>query len=160
MSQTGAPETVTAKRRIWPITATLVVFALLLFLYQGFVAAITTAPFFGDIPSRDQDIEAGMACVTTLPVFAAMIWCGWQRGSRRGLWLIGGLAAVMAFAALSPLGTTGDSGDPHPGRAPGLADLFGGSAPLNWVAFVVFAGLSLATYLQRRARHAETGSAA
>ena len=30
------------------------------------------------------------AFVTALPVFAAMFWFGWLRGSREGLLLIGG----------------------------------------------------------------------
>jgi len=139
----------------------LVIAAFLLMLANGFVAAITTAPFFGDTPSRDEYIEAGMTCVTTLPVFAAMIWCGWQRGSRRGLWLIGVPAAVMALSGLNLLATTGDSRDPHPSRAPGLSDLFSGGALLSWVAFAVFAGFAVGTHLlRRRARHTESNSAA
>jgi len=139
----------------------LVVVAILLMLIQGFVAAITTAPFFGDTPSRDEYISAAMTCVTTLPVFAAMIWCGWQRGSRRGLWLIGVPAAVMALAGLNLLATTGDARDPNPSRTPGLADLFGGSATLNWIIAAVFVGVAMATHLlRRRARHTGTGSPA
>lgn len=137
------------------------VVGVVLMLAQGFVAAMTTAPFFGDTPSRDEYISAGMTALTTLPVFAAMIWCGWQRGSRRGLWLIGGPSAVMALSGLNLVATTGDARDPHPTRTLGVGDLFAGGAPLNWLAFAVFAGLTVGTHLlRRRARHTESGSAA
>ena len=161
----GMPPTVAADasvtRRTWPTTAILVTVAVLLMLVQGFGAGIEVASFFGDSASRDNYISAGLACATILPVFAAMIWCGWQRGSRRGLWLIGGPAAVMALAGLNLLATTGDSRDPNPSRTPSLSDLFAGPTWLNWGAFVVFAGAAVATHLlRRRTRHTEKGSAA
>ncbi len=143
-------------RRVWPTTALLVILAVLLTLYQGFGVAITTAPFFGDQPSRDSYILAGMAALTTLPVFAAMAWCGWQRGSRLGLWLIGAPAALLVLSGLSLLGTNGDSRDPHPTRALSQADLFGDMTWLNWGTSLLFAGVAVATHLQRRrARHTE-----
>ena len=148
-------------RRIWPTTAMLVTVASLLMLVDGFVASIQAASFFGDTPSRDHYISAGMACLTALPAFAAMTWCGWQRGSRHGLWLIGVPAALMALAGLNLLTTTGDSRDPHPSRTPSLADLFGDLTLLNWGAVVVSAGVAVATHLvRRRARHTEMGSGA
>ena len=120
MSLTGGPGTVARKRRIWPITAMLVVFALLLFVGQGFLAGFQSSRLFGVLPSRDVFISSGMICLTTLPIFAAMIWWGWQLGSRYGLWLIGGLAALMAWSAFDMLMTTGNSREPHVGRVPGL----------------------------------------
>jgi len=80
--------------RIRPITAMLVVIAFVLMLMSAFIAGIEVASFFGAQASRDSYIEAGMTCVTTLPVFAAMVWCGRLRGSGHGLWLIGLPAAV------------------------------------------------------------------
>jgi hypothetical protein len=156
MSPTVSTGSAPAIRRTWPTTAMLVIVASVLMLIQGFGAGIEVASFFGDSPSRDNYISAGMACVTTLPVFAAMIWCGWQRGSRRGLWLIGGPAAVMTLAGLNLLATTGDSRDPHPSRTPGPEDLFRDWTLLNWWALVVFVGCAVATHLlRRRARHTE-----
>ena len=147
--------------RGWPITAMLVIVVFLLFPFQLLVAGSEVSRLFGDIPSRDRYISAGMRCVTTLPFFAAMIWRAWQRGSRRGLWLIGGPAALMALSGLNLLATTGDSGDPHPSRTPGLADLFGESTRLNWSAFLVFVGFAVAIrLLQRRAHRTENGSGA
>jgi hypothetical protein len=149
-----------AKPRTWPITATLVVVAFLLFPFQLLVAGGEVSRLFGDIPSRDRYISAGMRCLTTVPVFAAMIWCGWQRGPRRGLWVIGAPAALMALSGLKLLATTGDPGDPHPSRTPGLVDLFGESTRLSWGAFVVLVGCAVTTYLlRRRTGPAENGSA-
>ena len=75
--------------RIWPLTALLVTLALLLMLADGFGAAIQVAPSFGEMADRDDYVASGMTCLTALPAFAAMIWFGWQRGSRDGLILIG-----------------------------------------------------------------------
>ena len=149
-------------RRTWPTTTLLVVLACLLTLYQGFGAAITLAPFFGETPVRDDYISSGMACLTTLPAFAAMIWCGWQRGSRLGLCLIAGPAALMALLGLNWLATSsGSSRDPSPDRAPDPTDLFGDTTLLSWGAVVMFVGVAVATLLmRRRVRHTEKGSAA
>jgi len=162
MPPTVAADPTPVTRRIWPTTALLVILAALLTLYQTFAAAITLAPFFGETAERDDYISSGMACVTTLPAFAAMIWCGWQRGSRGGLWLIGGQAVLMALLGLNWLSTSsGSSRDPAPDRAPSLGDLFGDLTWLSWGATVVFAGVAVATHLmRRRARHTELGSAA
>lgn len=148
-------------RRIWPITAMLVLVAAVLMLRQWFLAVIMTAPFFGDTPSRGNYILSAMACLTTLPAFAAMIWCGRQRGCQRGLWLIGGAALLMGWVGLNLLGTAGDARDPDPGRWPNLADLFGDSTWLSWVATVVFVAVAVTTrQLRRRTRHTELDSAA
>lgn len=148
-------------RRIWPTTALLVILAFLLTLYQGFGVAITTAPFFGDTPSRDDYISAGTAALTTLPAFAAMIWCGWQRGSRPGLWLIAAPAALMVLVGLNLLATEGDSRDPHPTRALSLADLFTAMTWLNWGTTILFVAIAVAGHLlRRRVRHTGKGSGA
>jgi hypothetical protein len=54
-------------RRTWPTTAMLVTVAILLMLVNGFGAGIQAASFFGESPSRDDYISAGMACLTSLP---------------------------------------------------------------------------------------------
>jgi len=139
----------------------LVIVAGLLMLYQGFGAAITVAPFFGDTPSRDNYISAAVACLTTLPAFASMIWWGVQRGSRLGLWLICAPAALMVVAGVNFLGTRGDSRDPNPTRSVSALDFFGQLTWLNWGTTVLFAGAAVVTHLVRRQpRHTERGSAA
>jgi hypothetical protein len=112
--------------RIWPVTALLTTLALLLMLVDGFNAAIKVASFFGQTAVRDEYIASGMACLTALSAFAAMIWFGWQRGSRGGLMMIGVPAALMAYLGLQLLGTvSGSSRDPDPSRPADLAGLFG-----------------------------------
>jgi hypothetical protein len=148
--------------RTWPVTALLTALALLLMLVNGFNAAIQVTPFFGQTAVRDDYIASGMACLSALPAFAAMIWFGWQRGSRAGLMLIGVPAALMAYLGLHQLGTvSGSSQDPNPSRTADLADLFGDLTWLSWCAVALFSMGAIATHQQRRrARHTESGLAA
>jgi len=142
--------------RSWPVTALLVTLALLLMLVDGFNAAIQVTPFFGETAVRDDYIASGMTCLTALPAFAAMIWFGWQRGSRDGLMLIGVPAALMAYVGLHQLGTYANLS-----RAANLADLFGDTTWLNWCAVALFGLGAVATRQQRRrARHTNRGSGA
>jgi len=158
-------------RRIWPITVTLVVLALLLTAYQLLIVAITvvmgwTLPlvtsFFPDTASQGDYVPTAMACLTTLPAFAAMIWCGWQRGSRLGLLLIGVPAALMVLVGLNLLNNPPVPYlDPQPRRALTFADPFIDLALVNWIVVVPLTGLAVATHLlRRRIRHTELGSAA
>ena len=139
----------------------LVFAAFLLFLFQLFNVAMTSLQYHGNSGSRNENIATGMLCLTTLPAFAAMIWFGRQRGSRHGLWLIAGLAGVMAWSAFTGLTKSGVIWQPHPDRVPDLAELFKAGSLFSWAAFVVFAGLAVGSHLlRRRARHTESGSAA
>jgi hypothetical protein len=164
-------ETATRKPRVWPVTAVLVVGAFLLMAYQlvqcafltiGVATLFLMSPFFPDVSPDPDYIAAAMACLTTLPAFAAMIWCGWQRGSRRGLLLFGLPAAVMTAVGFVLLDTPAvTSKVPQPRRSLSLADPFLDWTVVNWVVAALFVGLALVTLLLRRqARHAETGSAA
>lgn len=170
MPPTVAAEAAPVTRRIWPTTALLVLLAGLLMVYQllagalmvyvEFLGSLTDA-FFPDAPLRADYISAAMACLTTVPVFVAMIWCGWQRGSRLGLLLISGPAAVMTLVGLNLLDTPAVTPrGPEPRRALSLADLFGDLTLLNWAAVVVFAVVAVATHLLRqRARRTGEGPA-
>jgi hypothetical protein len=89
-----------------------------------------------------------------------MIWFGRQRGSRHGLWLIAGLAVVMAWSAFTRLDKIGAISQPHHNRVPDVAELFKGGSMFSWAAFVVFTGLAVRTYLRPEERHTESGSAA
>jgi hypothetical protein len=158
-SLTSAPP---SKARIWPITAMLVTVAVLLMLVDGFNAAMQVAPFFGQSAARDDYIGSGMTCLSALPVFVAMIWFGWQRGSRGGLLLIGGPAALMAYLGLYQLATSpGRSTGTDLPRTPDLTDLLSGTTSLNWLAFLVFSLGALATHQRRwQLRHTVKGSGA
>ena len=158
------------QRRIWPTTALLVILAYLLMVYQllagafmvylGFLLPLSSM-FFPGTPDGGDFIPAAMACLTTLPAFAAMIWCGWQRGSRLGLLLISGPASLMTLVGLNLLDTPAVTlRSPQPRRALSLVDLFGDLTLLNWAAVVVFVAVAVATHLQRRrARRTQEGSA-
>jgi len=175
----GLPQTTptaSATHRIWPITTFVVLVAYLLAAYQLFVCALLAFGGFlfgfsslGSSSGRTSSsllengyISAGLACLTTLPVFAALIWCGWQRGSRYGLLLIGGPAAVMAVVGFLALHTAaGTTVAPQARRLPNVADLFDDLTLVNWVVLLIFGGFAVATHLLRRlARHTQQGSAA
>ena len=102
-----------------------------------------------------------MACLTALPGFAAMIWCGWQRGSRLGLLLISGPAALMTLVGLNLLNTPAlTSVDHQRRRTLSFADLFVDVTLVNWVVVMLVAGVAVATHLlRRRARRTEGDSA-
>jgi len=148
----------------------LVILAYLLMVYQllagafmvylGFLLPLSSM-FFPGTPDGGDFIPAAMACLTTLPAFAAMIWCGWQRGSRLGLLLISGPASLMTLVGLNLLDTPAVTlRSPQPRRALSLVDLFGDLTLLNWAAVVVFVAVAVATHLQRRrARRTQDGSA-
>jgi len=150
MPLAASTSTPASKAGIWPVTAMLVTVAVLLMLVDGFNAMMRVAPFFGESAVRDDYIASGMTCVTALPAFVAMTWFGWQRGSRGGLLLIGGPAALMAYVGLVQLATTpGSPAVTDLPRTPDLADLLSGTTSLNWVAFLVFLLSALATSQRR-----------
>jgi|BarGraNGADG00212_1021973.scaffolds.fasta_scaffold00016_38 hypothetical protein len=160
MPPTVATEAASATRRVWPTTALLVLLACLLMVYQllagalmvylGFLLPLSSV-FFPDTPDGGDFIPAAMAALTTLPAFAAMVWCGWQRGSRLGLLLVSGPAALMTLVGLNLLDTPPVTlHSPQPRRALSLMDLFGDLTLLNWAAVVVFVAVAVATHLQRR----------
>jgi hypothetical protein len=160
MPPTVATEAASATRRVWPTTALLVLLAYLLMVYQllagafmvylGFLLPLSSV-FFPDTPDGGDFIPAAMACLTTLPAFAAMVWCGWQRGSRLGLLLVSGPAALMTLVGLNLLDTPPVTlRSPQPTRAPSLIGLFGDLTLLNWAAVVVFVAVAVPTHLQRR----------
>ena len=117
--------------------------------------------FFPGTPDGGDFIPAAMAALTTLPAFAAMIGCGWQRGSRLGLLLISGPAALMVLLGLNLLNTPAlTSVDHQRRRALSFADLFVDVTLVNWVVVVLFAGVAMATHLlRRRARRTAEASA-
>jgi hypothetical protein len=164
-----------ATRRVWAITALIVLLAYWLAAYQLSVCAslamtgmYSVFPDFlsnlgrtSSSPFDNGYISAGMACLTTLPAFAAMIWCGWQRGSRAGLSLIMGPALVIGAVGILALDTAaGPHVAPQARRWPNAADLFDDLTRVSWTVFMIFGGFAAATHLVRRyRRHTELDSA-
>ena len=120
------------------------------------------SPFFPDMSGDADYISADMACLTTLPAFATMIWCGWQRGlPARALVIrptcrgddISGVRPAEHLCIHEPGPPTEAVPEPC-GPVPGLD-----SGQL--VVATLFVCLALMTLLWRRlARPDETGSAA
>jgi hypothetical protein len=55
------------------VTAGVVLLGWCLLAWTVFGAGITTAPFFGDTPSRGEYVESGMACLTALPPVVLLV---------------------------------------------------------------------------------------
>src|SRR5690242_17097397 len=60
--------------RVWPRTAALVFLGWLLLAWDVFAAGINTAPFFGDVPSRDRYAESGATLLSS--VVPVLLLCG------------------------------------------------------------------------------------
>lgn len=139
--------------RTWPVTAGLVALAVLLVAVDLFGAAIATASFFGDAPSRSQYLAAGATALTAVLPLAVLAVAGWSLGSRWGLAVIGLLASLSAVVGVATLGQPGDPIDPDPGRALAAGDFVTDLNVLNGLALVVaLLVLALALVVRRRQR--------
>jgi hypothetical protein len=125
---------------VWPVTLLVVVSAYLLSAWNLYGAGIVTAPFFGEIPSRDDYIRGGMAALTGVLPCVLFAVAGRLAGSRWGLVLIALPAVALLAVGLSMLSTSGDPVDPLPGRAVRPTDVVDELTYLNWI---VSAGLAL-----------------
>ncbi len=145
-----------AVRRSWPVTLGLVALAVLLVVVDLFGASIATAPFFGDIPSRSQYLEAGAIAISAVVPLAVLALAGWLLGSRIGLGGIVASAIVSAVAGASLLSHTGDPSDPDPTRALRLRDVVSDLNVLNGIALVLaLVLLVVARFVRRRRRAGE-----
>ena len=136
---------------VWPVTALVVLLGWCLIAWTVFAALIGTAPFFGDIPSRDRYVEAGMVMLTALLPIAILLVLGGLAGSRWGLGLLVVPALLLVPLGLSLLANAGDPSDPDHGRAVRFADAFQDLTRLNWVATAALL-LALGLVLWRRRR--------
>jgi hypothetical protein len=134
------------------VTLLVVVCAYLLAAWNLWVAAISAAPFFSDIPSRDNYIRAGMAALTGVLPCLLLALAGWLAGSRWGVLLIGLPTAVLLGVGASMVADPGDPSDPHPGRAVVASDVFGEYTLLNWLVCAGLAAVIAAMAWSRRAR--------
>ena len=118
---------------MWPVTLLVVFCAYLLSAWNLYGAMIATAPFFGETPSRDDSIEAGLMTLTGIVPCVLFALAGWIAGSR---WGLGGIAlpvAALATVGAGLLAKQGDPDDPEPTRAVRAVDLFGDLTHLNWI---------------------------
>jgi hypothetical protein len=120
--------------RVWPRTAALVMLGWLLLAWDVFGAGITTAPFFGDVPSRDRYAESGAVLLTALVPVALLCVIGLLAQSRLGLLLLVLPALLVAVAGADFAGRPGDPADPGQDRPFAAADLVSDLTRLNWVA--------------------------
>ncbi|KRE58599.1 hypothetical protein [Phycicoccus sp. Soil748] len=145
----------------WPLTAGVVLLGWCLLAWTVFGAGINTAPFFGDIPSRSQYVESGMACLTALLPVALLLLIGRLAGSRWGLLLLAVPAVLLVPLGLEMLSKPGDPTDPSAGRAVGASDVFADLTRPSWasavVLFVVLGAVLVAR--RRRARALPSGGA-
>ena len=141
-------------RRTWPVTAGVVLLGWCVLAWTVFGAAINTAPFFGDTPSRSQYVESGMACLAALPPVALLLVAGLLAGSRWGLLVLALPAVLLVPMGLDLLSKPGDPADASPGRAVQFSDVFADLTRLSWAAtavlLLVVGGMLLAR--RRRAR--------
>lgn len=130
--------------------AAIVVALWLLDAWVVFASSITVAPFFGDVPSRDEYIDAGLMLTTAILPTAAAVWLALLHGGRWSLALLLAPALLMVPSGLGMLGKEGDDRDPNPGRPLGWSDLFSEFTVLSYGAAAVFAALAIAVVVSRR----------
>ena len=122
-----------ASKPAWPVTLLVVVCAYLLAAWNLYGAMISVAPFFGDQPSRGDDIQGGMAALTAVVPCVLLALAGWIAGSRWGLALVCLPVGMLALVGMSMVADDGDPSDPEPTRAVQAADLFDDLTHLNWI---------------------------
>jgi hypothetical protein len=149
---TEQPPPASAPRRpVWPITAGIVLLGLLLLGWEVAVAVVSTAPFFGETPSRDRYVEAGMLLATSVVPVALLCLLGWLLGSRWGLALLALPGAVAVAMGVDLMGRVG--GEPHPDRdrPVRLGDALQDLTRPNWLATVLLL-VAVGLLLWRRRR--------
>ena len=74
-----------ARRPVWPVTAGIVLLGLVFLAWEVVVAGVSTAPFFGETPSRDSYVETGMLLATSAVPVVLLCVLGWLLGVAMGL---------------------------------------------------------------------------
>jgi len=149
---TARPGPAPAPRRpVWPVTAAVVLLGLLLLGWEVVAAVISTAPFFGETPSRDRYVEAGMLLVTSVVPVALLCLLGWLLGSRWGLVLLALPGAAAVAMGVDQLGRLGGDGHPDRDRPVRLGDAFQDLTRPNWLAAgLLLVAVSLLSWRRRR----------
>jgi hypothetical protein len=148
---TARPGPASAPRPVWPVTAGIVLVGVLLLGWEVVAAAVGTAPFFAETPSRDRYIEAGMLLTTSVVPVALLCLLGWLLGSRWGLALLALPGAVAVAMGVDLMGRTGGENYPDRTRPVELADVAQDLVRPNWLATGVLA-VAVALQLWRRRR--------
>jgi len=146
-----SPGDAPAERRVWPVTAAIVVVGLLLLAWEVVVAVVNTAAFFGETPSRDRFIETGMLLVTSAVPVALACALGLLLGSRWGLALLAVPGLVAVAMGVDLMGRLGADRYPDRDRPVRLSDAFQDLTRPNWLAAAVLLAV-LGLVLARRRR--------
>ena len=117
---------------MWPLTLLVVVLAGLVSAWNLYGVLILTAPFFGDVPDRDQFLEAAAVAITGLLPVVLLAVVARLQGSGPGLLVLALPAAALVAAALESLSSKGDPNEPDAGRA--TACISTRSTRLLWVS--------------------------
>ena len=133
-ARTGRPAATAGRAPVWPVTALVVLLGWCLLAWTVLVGAINTAPFFGEIASRDRYLESAMVALTALVPVALVLVLGLLAGSRWGLLLLAVPALLLVPLGLDLLGGAGDPAKPGYGRGARWDDVFADATRLNWVA--------------------------
>jgi hypothetical protein len=149
---TERPQPASGPRRpVWPITAGIVLLGLLLLAWEVVVAVINTAAFFGETPSRDRYVEAGMLLVTSVVPVVLLCLLGWLLGSRWGISLLAVPGAVAVAMGVDLMGRIGGDNHPDRTRPVRLGDAFQDLTRPNWLATgLLLMTLSLLLWRRRR----------
>lgn len=146
------PEVIPEPRPVWPVTLLVVLCGYLLSAWNAWVAVLSTAPFFADIPWRGDYIRAGMGALTGALACLLFAAAGWVLGSRWGLLLLGPPALVLLGLGATMLGNPGDPHDRDPGRAVVAGDVIGEYTLVNWVVCAGLTAIIVGVSWFRRAR--------
>ncbi|GAA2734761.1 hypothetical protein GCM10009867_15580 [Pedococcus aerophilus] len=151
-----APSGPAAPRRTWPVTAAAVLLGWCLIAWVVFAAALNTAPFFGEQPTREEDIESGLVLATAVVPLLLLAAVAVRWGSRWGILLLVGPALLLVPLGLDWVSDAGNGNDPARNRSVTWADLGGELVRPNWVvATGLLLVLAVSVGRSRRARRAD-----
>ena len=151
----GSPTTaqvLTDRRPVWPVTALVVLLGWCFLAWTVLFEMINTAPFFGEIASRDRYVESGVVALTALVPVVLLLVLGLLLGSRWGLSLLALPALLLVPLGLSMLDGAGDPAKAGYGRGVRWDDAFVDGTRLNWAtaALLVVVTATLVWWRRRR----------
>ena len=137
---------------VWPVTALVVLLGWCFLAWTVLFEMINTAPFFGEIASRDRYLESAAVALTALVPVALLLVLGLLAGSRWGLLLLALPALLLVPLGLDRLDSAGDPAKSGYGRGVRWDDAFADGTRLNWVtaAVLVVAIAALVWWRRRR----------
>lgn len=140
-------------RRTWPVTAAAVLLGWCFIAWVLLVAAINSAPFFGEQPTRDEQIESGLALATAAVPLALLCVLAVRWGSRWGILLLAAPTCLLVPLGLEWASRSGIGREPWPDRPLAWADLGSELLRPGWVlSAVLLVLLAVSAARSRRAR--------